>query len=274
MRGRVEIVDGDVRDSDVVHEVMSGVDLVFHLAGMKVGQCADDPRLGVEVLVNGTFNVLEAAALSGVRKIVAASSTAIYGVPEQFPTREDHHPYNNRTLFGAAKLFTESLLRSFHEMYGTNYVALRYATVYGPRMEAHGVYTEVLVRWIERLAQRQSCLIIGDGTQCMDLVYVEDVARATVMAAASGVTDEVLNIGSGTETTLTDLALTLGRVMGLNLPPQYTAARKSVTGGRRIVDAEKAVRLLGFRAQVPIEEGLSRLVTWWERQRALELEIA
>jgi UDP-glucose 4-epimerase len=273
-QGRVEIVEGDVREAEVVHEIMSGIDLVFHLVGMKAGQCADDPRLGVEVLVNGTFNVLEAAALSGVRKIVASSSTSVYGAADHFPTREDHHPYNNRTLFGAARLFNETLMRSFHEMYGTSYVSLRYAGVYGPRMEAHGAYTDVLVRWMERLSRRRCCVIAGDGTQCLDLVYVDDVARATVMAAESEISDEVLNIGGGAETTLTELALTLGRVMGSSLVPEYTPARKSQSGGGRVADTEKAARLLGFEAQVPLEEGLSRLVAWWERQRALELEIA
>jgi UDP-glucose 4-epimerase len=271
---RVEIIEGDVRDADVVHEIMSGVDLVFHLVGMKPGQCSDDPQLGIGVLVNGTFNVLEAAALSGVRKIVSSSSTAVYGAAEHFPTREDHHPYNNRTLFGAARLSGEALMRSFHEMYGTSYVSLRYATVYGPRMEINGAYTDVLVRWIERLSRRQCCVIAGDGTRCMDLIYVEDAARAAVMAVESDISDEALNIGSGAEITLTGLARMLGRVMGSSLAPEYTPARKSHSGGRRLADTEKAARLLGFEARMSLEEGLRRLVAWWERQRALEMEIA
>ena len=130
---------------------MAGVDVVFHLAAIRITQCAEEPRLALEVLVDGTFNVLEAAAEAGVRKVVASSSASVYGLAEQFPTPEDHHPYANDTFYGAAKVFNEGLLRSFHAMYGLDYVALRYFNVYGPRMDVHGLYTEVLIRWMERI---------------------------------------------------------------------------------------------------------------------------
>ena len=108
-----------------------------------------------------------------MRKLVAASSASVYGLAEDFPTREDHHPYANDTLYGAAKVFNEGLLRSFHAMHGLDYVALRYFNVYGPRMDIHGVYTEVLVRWMERIDAGQPPLIFGDGLQTMDFVFVD-----------------------------------------------------------------------------------------------------
>ncbi|MEZ4683746.1 MAG: NAD-dependent epimerase/dehydratase family protein [Caldilineaceae bacterium] len=129
-------------------------------------------------------------------KIVAASSASIYGLAETFPTTEDHHPYNNQTLYGASKVFNEGLLRSFHDMYGLDYVALRYFNVYGPRMDIHGAYTEVLIRWMERIAGGQAPLIFGDGKQTMDFVYIEDIARANLLAAKAPVSDEVFNIAS------------------------------------------------------------------------------
>jgi UDP-glucose 4-epimerase len=272
--GRVEIVDGDIRDPGLVHEVMDGVDVVFHQAAIQPPLCAEDPRLAMEVLVDGTFNVLEAAVLNRVKKVVAASSACVYGLAEEFPTREDHHTYNNRTLHGAAKAFNEGLLRSFHEMYGVDYVALRYFSVYGPRMEIHGPHTEVFIRWMDRLAHRQSPVIFGDGTQTTDYVYVEDVARANLLAATSDVTDEVFNIGSGAETSMNDLAATLGQVMGCGLPAEHGPGRKFNTLARRSSDSTKAKRVLGFYPQVSLEEGLSRLVSWWERQRAIEAAIA
>ena len=131
---------------------MRGVDIVFHQAAIRITQCAEEPRLALEVLVDGTFNVVEAAADEGVRKLVAASSASVYGLAEEFPTTERHHPYANDTLYGAAKTFNEGLLRSMHADDGLDYVALRYFNVYGPRMDIHGVYTEVLVRWMERIA--------------------------------------------------------------------------------------------------------------------------
>ena len=162
---------------------MDGIDVVFHLAAIRITQCAEEPRLALEVLVDGTYNVFEAAAEAGVRRVVASSSASVYGLAEEFPTPEDHHPYANDTLYGAAKAFNEGLLRSMHAMHGLDYVALRYFNVYGPRMDVHGLYTEVLVRWMERIAARQPPLIFGDGSQTMDFVYIGDVARANLLAA-------------------------------------------------------------------------------------------
>ena len=267
----IRIVNGDIRDRNLVHELMNGVDLVFHQAAIRITQCAEDPRLALEVLVDGTFNVLEASVSAGVRKIVAASSASVYGLADEFPTSETHHGYHNRTIYGAAKLFNEGLLRSFHQMYGLNYVALRYFNVYGPRMDTYGAYTEVLIRWMERLAENKPCLILGDGSQTMDFAFIEDVARANIMAAKSSLTDEVLNIASGVETSLNELAAALGRVMGKNLQPEYGPARKVNPVPRRLADIRTAERLLGFKAEVSLNDGLERLVQWWERQRTAEL---
>src|SRR5258705_8495042 len=170
--GRVQIVTGDIRDTKLLREAMQGIDLVFHQAAIRITQCAEEPRLALEVLADGTFNVLEAAVAAKVKKLVAASSASVYGLAEEFPTTEKHHLYGNRTLYGAAKVFNEQLLRSFHEMYGLDYVALRYFNVYGPRMDICGAYTEVLIRWMECIAIGQPPLIFGDGNQTMDFVYI------------------------------------------------------------------------------------------------------
>ena len=202
-----------------------GIDVVFHQAAIRITQCAEEPRLALEVLVDGTFNVVEAAATAGVRKVVAASSASVYGLAAEFPTDELHHPYANDTLYGAAKTFNEGLLRSYHAMTGLDYVALRYFNVYGPRMDVHGAYTEVLVRWMERIADGEPPLIFGDGTQTMDFVCVPDIARANVLAAEADVTDAVFNIASGVETSLDELAETLLRVMGSDLSVEYGPER-------------------------------------------------
>ena len=180
---RTELVEGDLRDRDLVHDLTRGSDVVFHQAAIRITQCAEEPRLALEVLVDGTFNVLEAAAEHRVDKVIAASSASVYGMAEQFPTDERHHHHNNDTFYGAAKSFNEGMLRSFRAMYGLDYVALRYFNVYGPRMDVHGLYTEVLVRWMERIADGQPPLIFGDGSQTMDFVYTEDIARANILAA-------------------------------------------------------------------------------------------
>ena len=266
--GPVRIVNGDIRDRDAVLAAMRGVHLVFHQAALRVTQCAEDPRRAFEVMVDGTFNVVEAARIAGVHKIVAASSASVYGAAEIFPTPEEHHTYHNRTLYGAAKAFNEALLRSFHEMHRLDYVALRYFNVYGPRMDTEGPYTEVLVRWMERIAKGFAPLILGDGQQTTDFVYVSDIARANIIAAASEVTDQVFNVASGVETSLSDLAAMLLSAMGSDLTPEYGPER-SVNGvRRRLGDTRKARELLGFNAEVSLKDGLERLVSWWRRSRS------
>ena len=219
------------------------------------------------MLVDGTFTVLEAAAQHGVDKVVAASSASVYGLAEEFPTRERHHHHNNDTFYGAAKSFNESMLRSFRAMYGMDYVALRYFNVYGPRMDVHGLYTEVLVRWMERIADGQPPLIFGDGQQTMDFVYTEDIARANILAAASDVVDGHYNIASGSETSLLGLAEALLRAMDSGLRVEHGPDRAVNGVTRRLADTSAADRDLGFVAQVGLEDGLRALVEWWYPQR-------
>ncbi|MBW4717000.1 NAD-dependent epimerase/dehydratase family protein [Saccharothrix obliqua] len=267
--GKVRFVEGDLRDLAAVKSTMDGVDLVFHQAAIRITQCAEEPRLAHDVLATGTFNVLEAAVQANVTKVVAASSASVYGLAEVFPTEENHHAYANRTLYGAAKVYNEGLLRSFNEMYGLDYVGLRYFNVYGPRMDVFGVYTEVLVRWMERIAAGTPPLILGDGSQTMDFVYISDIARANVLAAKSDATDEVFNVASGVETSLAQLADALLEVMGrTDLRPEHGPERKVNAVPRRLASTAAARAKLGFEATVPLHEGLKNLVEWWRVETA------
>ena len=264
---RVSVVEGDIRDRAAVARVIAGADAVMHMAAVRITACAADPRLAFEVMCAGAFNVVEAAQASGVKKIVAASTASVYGMAEEFPTPESHHLYGNRTWYGASKIMLEGLLRSFSDMYGLPYVALRYFNVYGPRMDTYGKYTEVLIRWMERIDAGQPPLVHGDGSQTMDFAYVDDIARANVLALASDVSDDVFNVASGVETSLNELATALGRAMGVRVVPEYRPGRKVNPVQRRLASTEKARRVLGFTASVPLEEGLSRLVKWWRAER-------
>jgi UDP-glucose 4-epimerase len=266
--GPVRLVEGDIRDRELVGELTRGMDVVFHQAALRITQCAAEPRIALEVMVDGTYNVIEAALEHGVRRIVAASSASVYGLAELFPTDESHHPYANDTLYGAAKTFNEGLLRSFHAMQGLDYVALRYFNVYGQRMDIHGVYTEVLVRWMERIEAGEAPLILGDGSQTMDFVYIEDVARANLLAASADVSDEVFNVASGVETSLLELAHLLIQVMGSDVAVEFGPERSVNKVPRRLADTTLAHELLGFDAEIDLEEGLRRLVDWWRLERA------
>jgi UDP-glucose 4-epimerase len=270
--GRVKVVNGDIRDTARVRSLMDGVDVVFHQAAIRITQCATEPRLAVQVLVDGTYEVVEAAADAGVRKLVAASSASVYGLAEEFPTPERNHPYANDTLYGAAKTFNEGLLRSFHAMRGLDYVVLRYFNVYGPRMDIYGLYTEVLIRWMERIESGRPPMILGDGQQTMDFVFTEDIARANLLAAASDATGEVFNIASGIETSLVELAEALQRAMGSSVPPEFGPVRKVNGVTRRLADISAARQRLGWKPEVDLDEGLRRLVGWWRAERCVRSE--
>jgi UDP-glucose 4-epimerase len=211
--------------------------------------------------------VFEAALEAGVAKVVASSSASVYGLADEFPTPETQHPYHNDTFYGAAKTFNEGMLRSFHAMSGLDYVALRYFNVYGPRMDAHGKYTEVLIRWMERIEAGQPPLIFGDGLQTMDFVHVADIARANILAAEADVTDRVYNIATGTETSLLELAEALQLVMGSTQPLEFGPERVGVNVTRRLADISAAERDLAWKPSISLHEGLTDLVAWWRGQR-------
>jgi UDP-glucose 4-epimerase len=266
--GRVQLVTGDIRDRELVDRLVARTDILFHQAALRITHCAAEPRQAMEVMVQATFDLLESCVRHSVRRVVAASSASIYGLAEIFPTPEDQHPYGNRTLYGAAKLFNEQLLRSFNDMHGLDYVALRYFNVYGPRMDLHGRYTEVLIRWMERIALGQAPIIFGNGQQTMDFVHVRDVARANLFAARSSATDVAINVGTGTETSLLQLAQALAQVMGRpGLLPQFQAERSVNPVGRRLADISAARESLGYEPTIDLCDGLSDLVAWWSETR-------
>ncbi|HEY4406133.1 MAG TPA: SDR family NAD(P)-dependent oxidoreductase [Xanthobacteraceae bacterium] len=263
--GRVSVLEGDIRDQALLARAFAGIDVLFHLAAIRLTQCAETPRLALEVMADGTFNVIEAAVAARIKRVVAASSASIYGMAHTFPITEDHHPYNNDTIYGAAKAFNEGVLTSFRAMHGLDYVALRPFNVYGPRMDTQGAYTEVLVRWMDRIAGGQAPLIFGDGKQTMDFVYVDDVARAFLLAAASDASGEVFNVASGTETSLNALCGALITAMGSTVAVEYGPARAINAVPRRLADTRLAKARLGFEAEVGLADGLARLVAWWRR---------
>ncbi len=266
-RGQVRLVEGDIRDKELMARLVDGTDIVFHQAALRITHCAAEPRAALEVMVDATFDLLALCVAAKVKKVVAASSASVYGMASAFPTPEHEPPYANRTLYGAAKTFNEGLLRSFYDMYGLDYVALRYFNAYGPRMDIHGRYTEVMISWMERIAAGRPPVIFGDGRQTMDFVHVADIARANLAAAVSPATDVALNIGSGTKTSLAQLAGLLTVAMDRpDLLPEHGPERTVNPVRRRLAGVEAARQLLGFTATVPLDEGLRDLVAWWREE--------
>lgn len=271
--GRVSVTEGDICDRALVDRLTEGADYVFHQAALRITRCAEAPREAVAVLIDGTLNVLDSAVRKKVKRIVAASSASVYGEPSYLPIDESH-PFNNRTMYGAGKIAEEQILRAYYTTSGLPYVALRYFNVYGPRMDLTGVYTEVLIRWLDAIESGKPPLIFGDGNQSMDFVFVEDVARANLLAAQNDVTDEVFNVGTGIQTSLNELCELLLRLTGSKLRPEYREARAVGNVKSRRAAVEKAKQGLGFEARVFLEQGLRELIRWRQIKQPAALGVA
>jgi UDP-glucose 4-epimerase len=269
--GKVRFLEGSITDLDQLHAAMSGVDYVFHLAALWLGECVHSPRLAVDVNVVGTYNVIEACRDHGVKRVVFSSSASVYGNALTTPMTEEH-PFNNRTMYGATKIAGEQFFRAFNDMHKLNYVGLRYMNVYGPRMDYKGTYVSVIMKVLDRIDQGQRPVIHGDGSQAYDFVHVEDVARANVLALKAQCSDEFFNVGRGEKTTIRELVGKLLELTGARLEPEYHP-QEHIFVTHRLGSTEKAERLLGFKAQVPLDQGL-RSVVEWRRQDKRRVQAA
>lgn len=265
--GDVTFIEGDIVDVAGLAEALRGVQYVFHEAAMWLRQCEANPRSAVDINIGGTFNVLEACVEEGVSKVVYASSSSVYGDGTYFPTNEEH-PFNNDLFYGATKVAGEQLLRAFYNRNGLPYVALRYLNVYGPRQPFEAAYMDVIMHFLNRIDAEEPPIIHGDGTQTVDLVYVEDVAKANVLALKSPHENEVFNIASGRETTLKELAGILLQLAGkTDLEPVYEARDQRLVS-RRFGCPKRARDVLGFEAETSVEEGLRKVIQWREAEKA------
>jgi len=257
---KVVLVAGDIRDRAALRRLLEGTDYVFLLTALWLGECVAQPREALEVNVVGTFNVLELCQEVGVKKVVYSSSASVYGDAVHVPMTEEH-PFNNRTFYGATKIAGEQFCRAFFAMYTLPYVGLRYMNIYGPRMDYKGTYVSVIMKVLDRIEQGLPPVIFGDGSQSYDFIHVDDVARANVLALQSPVSDEFFNIGTGTRTTINELVGMLLDLTGSELRPEYRPQEQMFVT-HRVGSTEKAQQMLGFRATLPLREGLRSVVEW------------
>lgn len=261
---RVKVVRGDIRDRAALTEILNGADGVFLLAALWLQQCFDDPAACMDVNVNGTFNVVELCRDLKVKKIVYSSSASVYGDAVEMPMTEEH-PFNNRTMYGASKIFGEQLLRTFYEMYKLDYVGLRYMNIYGPRQDYRGVYVTVIMKVLDRIDQGLQPQVYGDGTQSYDFVFVDDVARANILSMKCDLSDEFLNVGTGIATSIRELVEMLLEITGSKLEVEYKPGGQTFVQ-HRVGSTEKCAKLLGLKPSVPLSEGLRKLVDWRAEQ--------
>ena len=260
--GNVEIMEENITDRDALKKAFKGVDYAFHEAASWLRICQAEPRISLDVNTVGTFNVLEACVEAGVKKVVAASSSSVYGESSYLPT-DEVHPFNNDLFYGASKVANEQFLRSFYKKYGLDFVAFRYLNIYGPRQPYESAYMDVIMHFLNRIDADEPPQIRGDGSATVDLVFVEDAARANMMALKSSVTNEFFNVAGGKETSLKDLAYLLIKLNGKEgkLEPEFIPMDTGLVS-RRCGGAAKAKEMLGFETQISVEEGMQRVIDW------------
>ncbi|OGN86188.1 MAG: hypothetical protein A2082_00825 [Chloroflexi bacterium GWC2_70_10] len=264
--GRARLVEIDIRDREAVMATLRGCDVLFHQAALRWTRCQEAPRECQEVMVEGTFNVLEAAAEANVRRVVMASSAVVYGEPVRLPLDEDH-PLSGTTVYGAAKVANEQMGRAIAKLRDLPVVSLRYFNVYGPRMDVRSRFVEVMVRWLNAIDEGKPLTLFGDGSASADFVYVDDVARANVLACDAAATDAIVNVCSGVETRMRDLAALLLELTGSDVGVRYEPQPPGALPQRRYGDPRRAADVLGFRAETELREGVRRLIQW--RRQAL-----
>jgi UDP-glucose 4-epimerase len=257
---KVRVVNASITDRPALAREMKGIDGVFLLASLWLGECVTDPRSAWEVNTLGTWNVVEACLAAGVKRIVYSSSASVYGNAVTTPMTEEH-PFNNRTTYGATKIANEQMLRATFEQHRLPYIGYRYMNIYGPRMDYHGTYVSVIMKVLDRIFAGLPPIIFGDGSQVYDFIFVEDVADANVRGMKADCADEFFNIGMGIGTSINELVNILLEITGSNLQPEYRPEERSFVT-RRIGSTDKATRLLRFTARTPLREGLERVVRW------------
>jgi UDP-glucose 4-epimerase len=253
--GGLEIIEGDLRDPSALDHAIRNTDYVFHLAAfISVPESMLDPETCFAVNAGGTVNLLEAARRAGVRKVILSSSTAVYGDTDVFPTTEET-PLAPLSPYALSKQVNELYARLYTRTLGLPVVSLRYFNVYGPRQRPDSDYAAAIPIFLRKLAAGEPLVIFGDGKQSRDFIFVKDVARANLLAAASEAAGEAFNICTGRETSLLDLLEELSEVAPRQPEVRFEAPRPGDIY-RSVGSPEKAARLLGFRAETSLAEGL------------------
>ena len=255
--GRVELIDRDVRYGGSVQRAMKGCESVIHFAAVSINKSIADPDESLAINTIGSHNVFAAAADEGVRRLVFASSASVYGDPQKLPMHEDDelHPL---TPYCISKRTGEDLLGFYQRTKGLSWIALRFFNVYGPGQKTEAYYTSVINHFVNRLRQGEPPIIDGKGEQSMDFIHVHDIARAVVAALECEKDNVPINIGTGIDTSVAELARILIEAVGVDVEPQFNP--RDVLVARRAADIQRAREVLGWEPTIPVKEGMIDLV--------------
>ena len=261
---KLSFTEADIRDVSKIRPSFVGADWVFHLAALAdVVPSIQEPREYFEVNVQGTFNVIECAKAAAVKRFIYAASSSCYGMAKSFPTPESA-PIQTEYPYALTKVLGEELVLHWEKVYKMPALSLRLFNVFGPRARTAGTYGAVFGTFLTQLVHGKPLTVVGDGTQTRDFIFVKDVARAFLMAAASSCSGEVFNVGSGTPHSINRIVELLGGD-AINIPkrpgePDSTHA-----------DTSKIMQMLGFKAKTPFEEGVNQLLETIEEYKMAPL---
>ena len=262
--GDVQVVEGDVRDRLQVRAAVDGVEVVHHLAALpSVARSVADPRASHEVNVDGTLNVLLAAGEAGVRRLVYASSSSVYGDTPVLPKHEEM-PVSPRSPYAAAKLAGEAYCRAFSHVYPLETVCLRFFNVFGPRQNPASQYAAVVPRFVTRMLGGEPAEVTGDGRQTRDFTYVANAVEACRLAAAAtaDAAGQAMNVGCGDRISVLDLVDLINGLLGNRIEPVFAPARPGDVRDSQAAIG-KAAGLIGYRPLVPVRDGLADTVRWF-----------
>jgi UDP-glucose 4-epimerase len=266
-RVRIFDIGGDILHADLLEAALDGADGVFHFAALWLLQCHEFPRSAFDVNVRGTFNVMESCVKKGIQRLVYSSSASVYGDAVDEPMTEEH-PFNNKNFYGATKIAGEAMLRAFHHRYGLDYVGLRYMNVYGPRQDYRGAYIAVIMKMLDAIDRGQGPTVLGDGSEAFDFVAVEDCGHANVCAMKAATTDRYYNVGTGTRTSLKELAELIIDVTACTKAITYAPRSQATLVRNRVGSPVRATAEIGFTSRMNLRDGLKQLVAWRANHKA------
>jgi nucleoside-diphosphate-sugar epimerase len=264
---KIDFWKGDIRDKKTVKKAMKGVDYVLHIAAQRsVPRSIDDPLSSNEVNVQGTLHVLWWAKETGVRRVVCASSSSVYGNSQAMPLREGYTP-SPLSPYAVSKLVGEYYCEVFYKIYGLETVSLRYFNVFGPRQDPHSQYAAVVPLFIEAGLDGRQVEVHWDGRQSRDFTYIENTVNATLLAATvPGIAGKVFNVGCGKDYSILDLLKTVEKIIGKPISYTCSEARKGDVR-RTLADISLAEKLLGYKVSIGFEEGLEKTTEWFRQSR-------
>jgi len=266
LRGRIELIEGDIRDRAAVDRAVTGCDAIFHEAALgSVPRSVAEPVTSHDVNVNGTVNVLEAARQAGVKRVVFAASSSAYGDQPVSPKQEDM-PVLPKSPYAASKVACEAYMRAYAGVFGMETFCLRYFNVFGPHQDPHGAYAAVIPAFVSKLLRGERPVVYGDGEQSRDFCYIENVCRANWLAAtapAKVCNGQVVNIACHRATSLNQILDQLGKLLACDVRADYQSPRAGDVKDS-LADISRAKQTIGYEPVVYFEEGLTRAIDWYK----------